>query len=36
MWRVLTEQEIDSYRERGRQLFPPASDGASVHPEAKP
>ena len=36
MWRVLTEKEIDTYRERGRHLFPPASSVASLQPEARP
>jgi hypothetical protein len=36
MWRVLTEKEIDTYRERGRHLFPSPSGVASVQPEARP
>ncbi len=36
LWRVLTEKEIDAYRERGRHLFPAPSGPVSVQPEARP
>lgn len=36
MWRVLPESEIQTYRDRGRRLFAPASAAAAVQSEARP
>ena len=36
MWRVLPDAEIETYRERGRRLFAPASATAAVLSEARP
>jgi len=35
MWRVLSEKEIERYRERGRVLFPPAAGPATAPSEGR-
>jgi hypothetical protein len=35
MWRVLSEKEIERYRERGRVLFPPVAGQAAALPEGR-